>query len=34
MNGPKWVNILKFEILSDFVVPQISIIEKLFSKLV
>jgi len=33
-NGPKWVNILKFEILSDFVVPQISIIEKLFSKLV
>ena len=33
-NGPEWVNILKFEILGDFVVPQISIIKKLFSKLI
>ena len=33
-NGPKWVNILKFEILGDFVVPKISLIKKLFSKLI
>jgi hypothetical protein len=33
-NRPKWIDILKFEVLSDFVVPQISFIEKLFSKLI
>ena len=33
-NCPKWINILKFEVLRYFIVPQISFIEKLFSKLI
>lgn len=33
-NSPKRINILKFEVLSYFIVPQISFIHKLFSKLI
>lgn len=33
-NCPKGINILKFEILCNFIVPQIPFIEKLFSKLI